>query len=301
LFSPDGRCIIAATQEPAGLLIVEMATGQVRQQIDIFKILPAWFWPPPVFFTPGGEFLLMGEGGTGVAIIDPLTGELLHRRQDHRGHVGRIVFSPSGRLMASIGGDTTILVWNAADFLRPARPKQIHLSDDELMATWDALASADAAKAALAIRQLTRAGEQAVSLLSKRLPAAKSVALDVNNLKQWLADLDDESFETRKRAEAEIEKLGEAARPALEKKLAGEPSPELRRTIERLTAKLDPARSPQLLQSSRAVEVLESIRTQAARDLLEKLAKGAAEARLTREAKASLDRLKRAASTRAAD
>ena len=41
-----------------------------------------------------------------------------------------------------------------------------------------------------------------------------------------------------------------------------------------------------------AVEILESIATPAARDLLAELAKGAPGARLTDEAKASLDRLK---------
>jgi hypothetical protein len=112
--------------------------------------------------------------------------------------------------------------------------------------------------------------------------------VDAKRLKQWLNDLDDESFETRRRAEAEIEKLGEAARPALQKAADGQPSLHVRRTIDRLTAKLD---SPQLARPARSVEVLEFIGTPAARDLLEKIAKGAPEARLTIEAQASLARL----------
>jgi len=40
----------------------------------------------------------------------------------------------------------------------------------------------------------------------------------------------------------------------------------------------------------RAVEVLESLGTPKAREVLQTLAKGAAEARLTREAKAALER-----------
>jgi hypothetical protein len=112
--------------------------------------------------------------------------------------------------------------------------------------------------------------------------------VDAKRLKQWLDDLDDESFETRQRAEAEIEKLGEAARPALQKAADGQSSLHVRRTIDRLKAKIDPR---QLMRPARSVEVLEFIGTPAARDLLEKLAKGAPEARLTTEAQASLARL----------
>jgi hypothetical protein len=270
--------------------VVETATGQQRQHIRLDKILQAWGWtgPPNGAFTLGGECLLIGDAAAGVCFIDPLTGELLHRRQVHRGNVSRMVFSPSGRFLATVAGDATILVWNAADFLRPARPKPLKLLDAELSSLWDDLASADAPKAALAMRQLTRAGEPALNLLRERLPPAKAVTVDAKRLKQWLDDLDDESFETRRRAEAEIEKLGEAARPALQKAADGQPSLHVRRTIDRLTAKLD---SPQLARPARSVEVLEFIGTPAARDLLEKLAKGAPEARLTIEAQASLARL----------
>jgi hypothetical protein len=48
---------------------------------------------------------------------------------------------------------------------------------------------------------------------------------------------------------------------------------------------------PEDLRHIRAVEVLEGLGTPEARNLLEELAKGAADATLTREAKASLRRL----------
>lgn len=73
--------------------------------------------------------------------------------------------------------------------------------------------------------------------------------------------------------------------------LAGKRSPELRRRVEPILAQLDPARSPKVLQMLRAVEVLEHLSSPQARELLQALADGAAEARLTREAKASLHRL----------
>jgi RNA polymerase sigma factor (sigma-70 family) len=293
LFSPEGRTVVVAARPgraQPGLRIVELATGQQRQHIRVDKILPAYSWPPTVYFSPHGEYLLIGDGRAGVSMVHPLTGELLHRRQDHRGGVFRMVFSPSGRRLATISGDTTVLIWNTADFLRPAKPKPITLSNAELASAWDDLA-ADAGKAALAMRQLTRAPVQAANLLRQRLQPAVAVVVDAKQLDQWLADLDNESFEIRKRAEAEIEKVGESARPALHRMSAGSPSLEVRRAIERLTAKLDPASSPSLVRQVRGVEVLESLRTAETRAHLETLAEGAPDARLTRDAKAALERL----------
>ena len=49
--------------------------------------------------------------------------------------------------------------------------------------------------------------------------------------------------------------------------------------------------NPDLVREARAVEVLEMLNTPVAKELLEKLAKGAADASLTRECQAALDRL----------
>jgi hypothetical protein len=55
--------------------------------------------------------------------------------------------------------------------------------------------------------------------------------------------------------------------------------------------------SPVRLRSLRALEVLERAGTAEARQLIQRIAAGAAEARLTREAKASLERLARQPAT----
>ena len=74
--------------------------------------------------------------------------------------------------------------------------------------------------------------------------------------------------------------------------LAGEPSAEVRRRVEELLRKLDgPMPSSGQLRDLRSVEVLEHIGTPEAKQVLQTLAKGAPEARLTQEAKASLERL----------
>jgi hypothetical protein len=68
------------------------------------------------------------------------------------------------------------------------------------------------------------------------------------------------------------------------------PSPEVRRRVEHLLEKLE---APRQLQGFRALEVLERIGTSEAEKVLKEVVRGAPEARLTREATASPERLSR--------
>jgi hypothetical protein len=73
--------------------------------------------------------------------------------------------------------------------------------------------------------------------------------------------------------------------------LAGEPPLEVRRRVSALLKDIEHQKAVEPIQQLRALEVLEHIGTAEARGLLEDLAKGVPEARLTRETKASLARL----------
>jgi hypothetical protein len=91
---------------------------------------------------------------------------------------------------------------------------------------------------------------------------------------------------------AQLEELAELARPALEKRLAAKPTLEVRRRIEVLLDKLDgPVTRPETLRGLRAVEILERLGTPEARQVLEVIAGGAAEALLTQDSRATLARL----------
>jgi hypothetical protein len=87
--------------------------------------------------------------------------------------------------------------------------------------------------------------------------------------------------------------MGTSAEPSLREALAGQPSLEARRRIERLLDRLGTpsALLPEEARSLRAVEVLEYVGSPAAREVLGRLARGAPHARLTQEARASLKRL----------
>ncbi|HWG43211.1 MAG TPA: hypothetical protein VN688_10530, partial [Gemmataceae bacterium] len=156
---------------------------------------------------------------------------------------------------------------------------------------WQALAASNAATAYRSINALTSAPEQTIPLLRERVHAVSQPNPQL--LARLLTDLDSDRFEVREKAMKQIEAIGELAKPALRKTLAGNPSLEVRRRVEQLLVSMEPANSPEQLRALRAVEVLEYLGTRQARQVLETLASGVVEARRTREAKASLARLAR--------
>lgn len=86
--------------------------------------------------------------------------------------------------------------------------------------------------------------------------------------------------------------MGESAAGALRDELQKKPPVEVQRRIEALLGRLDgPGMSAEMRRGLRGVEVLEHIGSKEARQVLETLAHGAAGARLTREARAALERV----------
>jgi hypothetical protein len=159
----------------------------------------------------------------------------------------------------------------------------------DLEAWWADLSSSDAGKAHAAIGKLIAVPRQVVPLLRTALTPAESAPAD--RLAQLLKDLDSEEFEQREAASRQPAELEERVFPALERALQGNPSPEKRRRIEALLADPCGVRSPATVRCLRAVEVLEHIGTPEAKEVLQMLARGAPEARLTQSAKTSLERL----------
>ena len=145
--------------------------------------------------------------------------------------------------------------------------------------------------------QLIAAPEQTVTLFKQHIRPAQPA--DPKRLASLLGDLDSEQFAVRDKASQEIEKLADLAEPALRKALDKSPPPEARRRLEKLLAQVEgDIPCGEKLRRLRVVEVLEHIATPEARQLLQKLADGAPEARLTREAKAALAQLERRQSLR---
>jgi RNA polymerase sigma factor (sigma-70 family) len=238
-----------------------------------------------LIFSPDGRTLATTWGRT-VVLWEVATGRPRRQLVGHAGSVGDVVFSADGRRLVSGSSDCTALVW---DLTGQSDGSRRAARDSE--ACWADLAGADARRADDAIRALA-ASPQSVTFLDKQL--RPRVVIDAQRLGRLIADLDDDSFETRTAAGRELEELGRAAAPALRKGLENKPSAEARRRIEALLHQLDePIPSGERLRGLRAVEALERTQTAEARQVLEALSRGAPEAEVTQEAKAALRRIDR--------
>jgi hypothetical protein len=101
-------------------------------------------------------------------------------------------------------------------------------------------------------------------------------------------------FAFRQKASRRLVEFGELAVPGVRQRLAGTESAEVRKRARDFLEPFDqPEPLPVRLRQLRAVELLEGIGTPGARDVLSELAKGAAEAPLTPEASAALERVRR--------
>jgi hypothetical protein len=156
---------------------------------------------------------------------------------------------------------------------------------------WQALAGDDAAAADAALWSFATEPETP-AFLRTRLRSATEPA--PARLARLLADLDADSFETRQQASAELERYADESRAALRRAMKVTRSAEVRRRIDEVLRHIDDVKPPpDLLRRLRALEALERSGTPEALDLMKALAEGAEDARLTREAKATLARLNR--------
>jgi WD40 repeat protein len=296
VFSADGKYLIVAhgAPEQAGehqehsLRVWEVATGRVLHR---FPTELHQFGTPEgsnraAALSPDGKTFAAAAGDT-ILLWELASGKERGRFTGHRESVWSLAFSPDGRLLASGGLDCTALVWDVLGMCPDGRWSSRDVLPGELERLWADLGDSDGVRAYRAVGALATA-RQAVPFLAERLRPVPRV--EAARLTRLIADLDSAQFKVRGRASMELQRLGEQAEPALRRVLAGQPSPEVRRRVQAL---LDGVRSlsDEELQLLRAVEVLEHTGAPGVRQVLKMLTTGAPEARLTREARASLDRL----------
>jgi RNA polymerase sigma factor (sigma-70 family) len=286
-FSPDGRTL--ACGDGKGITLWELASGKERCRIEGMET----YRGPALRFSPDGRWLAVGDGKVILLydVYDVFGGNKLHSFTGHDRAVTGLVFSPDGRRLASSSSDSTLLVWDLAGVTaRRARPRP-QADAAAVAAAWTDLASADAKAAFRAVGVLVATPGRSLPLLRQSLrPAAAS---DVKQIEHWVAELDSDQFAERERATRELARQGDRAEEGLRRFLAGRPSLEARRRAEDLLGRLrGPLTDTERLRRLRAVEVLEHIGTAEARRLLQALSEGASESRLTREAKAALERRK---------
>jgi RNA polymerase sigma factor (sigma-70 family) len=304
-FSGNSRCL-ATLNADGTVILYETATGEKRGRLGEpnkkagtgsmsfsfgamnFSLVEQRDAPICLAFAPGGRYLAVAKDTPDIHLWDLITGREVGKLKGHEGGVVSLLFTPDGKRLVSGGKDTTALTWDVTGLLRQ-ESAGVHLDAGDLDALWADLAGKDAAKAFAAIRKLGTSPQQAVNLIKERVHPVSSP--DGARVAQLLGDLESDRFEVRRKAESELERLGQVVEPELRKVLADEPSVDLRQRVDRLLQKLTGQAAASLVRDLRAVELLELVGGSEARQVLQTLAGGAAGARLTREAKAAAERL----------
>jgi RNA polymerase sigma factor (sigma-70 family) len=288
-FSPDGRTLVSGGVDRV-VRLWEVATGK-----EILALKGHPYLVAAVAFSPDGRIIASGddlnlevfykEGPKRIRLWDAATGEEIQHFQGHNSSVLSHAFSPDGARLASGLRNGTVLLWEVPRGGRRTR----RLTPRDLGSLWTDLAGEDARRAYAAIRALTDDPGQAVAFLMDRLCPVPQT--DAEQIRRWIADLDSDEYAVRQMAMKQLAALGEQAGPLLRERLGAKPPLEVRKRIEELLSQMKVLHAGEVVRGVRAMAVLEQIGTSEARRLLERLAQGAPEARLTREAKASLKRL----------
>ena len=280
-FAAEGRAVLSSAADDTARLW-DPATGN-----ELLQCAGHGTYVFASALSADGRLLASAGPDRKIRLWDVASGKKIVAIGGHGGSVRALAFAPDGRSLVSGSADTTVMVWDLRRLLAggpaPARP-----SDRELESLWNDLAGDDPARAWRAVHALAAVPKQALPFLQERLEPM----LLPNQAARLIAGLDSDDFATQEKAAAELEKLGRAAEAALRQALEGDkPSLKARRRIERIPERVRGPADADGLRLLRVVAALEDVGSAEARQLLEALAKGGADARLPREARAALKRL----------
>ncbi len=291
-FSPDGQYLLAAHEErplTEGHPGNSLRLWDVASKRELRRIPVRTGNIPAMAISPDGKTLAAADVAT-ILLFEQASGKERGRFTGHREWIWSLAFSPDGRLLASGSLDYTACVWDVTGICPNGKWSSRRVKSGEIERLWAELGDKDGMRAYRALWRLVAAGPSVVAFLAQHLRPVPRV--EEERLTRLLADLDSDQFEPRNRASQELRRLGERAEPALRKALAAKPSLEMARRLRALLEQVEiRTLSTEQLRALRAVEVLEHIGSGEARTVLRSLAAGALEDGLTREAKASLQRL----------
>jgi WD40 repeat protein len=277
-FSRDGRRLAVVVYSPdektgAAVRVWDWRSGKRLMSATIADFMTV------VALSADGRACAIGDDDGRLRVFEVASGGVRVAFR-HEARVESLAFHAAGTRLAAASSEAPVYVW---DLL--GHPGNWDLAKAD--AVWTNLGSADA-KAALAAMQALRANAaEAVAIFQRRPPLPPAPTDD--QLAHLLKQLDAPAFADRERAQKELTEVVEWVRPKLEaarKKASGE-------VAQRLDHILKPSESltPGQLRQIRVCEVLEGIGSAEAVKLLRAWAAGPERARLTIEAKESLERL----------
>jgi RNA polymerase sigma factor (sigma-70 family) len=309
-FAPDGRTI-ATTHADHSITLWETASGKERFKIAskpanapaanplaiepggvvrVFASTSAANTPSPLAYSPDGKTLVVAGSDNLLRFYDSATGKEHAALKGHQANIICVAFAADGKRLATGSSDTTALVWQLPAFAEE-KPAALQVEKQQLDELWNDLAGTDATKAFQAVRTLSQLPKEALPLITERVQPVP--APDAQKVSELIANLDNAAFATRKKAEDELEKMGELADDAIRKALDAKPALEVQKRLEALRDKLVTGATPPAptLRMLRTLEVLEQLGTPEAKEVLQNIAKGAAGASVTKDAQATLNRL----------
>jgi WD40 repeat protein len=245
-----------------------------------------------VDFAPNGRILAVSSQKGDIVLFDWLAEEVIGTISVGADVGSRVVFSPDGlRLATAENPESSVLIWDVSRQVNRPQAADAKPSDADLRGWWNDLSDINPRKASRAVWRFAAAPEQTLPFLTDRLRPVE--APEPASVARLIDDLDSDDFQMREKASQRLEHLGEGVAEALRAAKNRAASLEQRRRIERLlnqVAGIEPSLEP--LRALRALAILEQLDGAGARRLLADLAAGAEGARLTREAKVALERLK---------
>jgi hypothetical protein len=239
-------------------------------------------------WSPDGRFAAVVARENDLLVYDLHRAKRVWKVATNQNSVHAVKFSSDGRSILTQDRYNG-LVWSVPE----VKPFFQPLKEEEFAAAWERLLVRSAAECRQTFHRLAASGEAAAKFLDGKLEADPALAPE--KLDAPLARLQSNDFRKRTAAEKELRALDEVALPRLKKLLeTGTADADLTERLNRLIESargMAPPHSVETLRKLRSVAALESIRGESARKTLARLAKGAEENAVTREARAAINRM----------